>query len=270
MTNRIKDALSPELYSYYKDNRSRYKKYASDLSVLQSKLFKDMVDNGEFPGYKKTYHYEVEEKCIKWMNERYGGKHTFDDFRKIFKDILRNYIFKSDEYYDKCENIICNYSDAQLAQITRKNREHDTAYLASEMLKPNENLVKRLNKVTYLCNPIDDEILDILKFDAVSILSFFAFGSIAYIFKHIIAFIIYILVYLCLLIMCLIDCILGILFNVDFGLPDFDIDKLGSPLRIWQIGGWISGFIVVCILLYSIYQIIEIKFGDKLDKWFQD
>lgn len=106
MANRIKDALSPELYEYYKQNRGKYRKFDSDLSLLQAQLFKGMVDEGVFPATKHRHGWEYECDCVTWLNDITKKINTFNDFRKIFKNRLKNYKFKSPEYYAECERIV--------------------------------------------------------------------------------------------------------------------------------------------------------------------
>lgn len=107
MANRIKDALEPEVYDYYKQHRSKYKRFASDITLLNARLLQGMMADGVLPPKtKKEYNWEREHKCIYWLYNITGKSQTFDDFRKIFKDRLRNFKFKSPEYYDECERII--------------------------------------------------------------------------------------------------------------------------------------------------------------------
>ena len=106
MANRIKDALAPELYEYYKNHRSKYKRFTSDLTLLQAKLFKDMVDNKVFPAAKKKHGWEYECDCTTWLNSVTSKITTFNDFRKLYKNRLKDYKFKSPEYYAECERIV--------------------------------------------------------------------------------------------------------------------------------------------------------------------
>lgn len=106
MANRIKDALSPELYEYYKNHRSKYERFASDLVLLQAKLFKGMVDDKAFHVTKKKHGWEYECDCVTWLNDVTLKINTFSDFRKLYKNRLKKYQFKSPEYYAECEKIV--------------------------------------------------------------------------------------------------------------------------------------------------------------------
>lgn len=104
MANRIKDVLQPELYEYYKCHRGKYKRFASNIALLQAKLFKDMADNGVFP--KKKYGWEYECDCTVWLNDITLKINTFSDFHKLYKNRLKAFKFKSPEYYEECEKIV--------------------------------------------------------------------------------------------------------------------------------------------------------------------
>ena len=104
MTNRIKDVLQPELYEYYKNHRSKYQRFASDIVLLQAKLFKDMVDSGAFT--KKKHGWEYECDCTVWLNDITLKINTFSDFHKLYKNRLKAFKFKSPEYYAECEKIV--------------------------------------------------------------------------------------------------------------------------------------------------------------------
>ena len=104
MTNRIKDVLQPELYEYYKSHRGKYQRFASDIALLQAKLFKDMVDNGVLP--KKKHGWEYECDCTVWLNDITLKINTFSDFHKLYKNRLKAFKFKSPEYYAECEKIV--------------------------------------------------------------------------------------------------------------------------------------------------------------------
>lgn len=124
LEEKIEKHLGAELYEYYCNHREVYAEYTSNLSLLHANIFKDMIEKREFPvKERKPYHYEIERKCIKWLNQKYGQGHTFDNFRKIFKDILKNYRFKSDEYYEQCDRIVKNNMefDSQNESTVEKN-----------------------------------------------------------------------------------------------------------------------------------------------------
>lgn len=104
MANRIKDILQPELYEYYKSHRDKYQRFASDIALLQAKLFKDMVDNGVLP--KKKHGWEYECDCTVWLNDITLKINTFSDFHKLYKNRLKAFKFKSPEYYAECEKIV--------------------------------------------------------------------------------------------------------------------------------------------------------------------
>ena len=104
MANRIKDVLQPELYEYYKSHRGKYQRFASDIALLQAKLFKDMVDNGVLP--KKKHGWEYECDCTVWLNDITLKINTFSDFHKLYKNRLKAFKFKSPEYYAECEKIV--------------------------------------------------------------------------------------------------------------------------------------------------------------------
>lgn len=104
---RIKDALEPQLYEYYKNHRSKYQRYSQDLPTLRLRLFHDMVKDRAFKSERqKKFDPFVERKCSVWLSEITGETKNFDDFRKSFRNILKNYKYKSEKYYRACEEIV--------------------------------------------------------------------------------------------------------------------------------------------------------------------
>lgn len=279
MANRIKDALSPELYEYYKNHRSKYERFASDLVLLQAKLFKGMVDDKAFHVTKKKYGWEYECDCVTWLNDVTLKINTFSDFRKLYKNRLKKYQFKSPEYYAECEKNVAendveyvrsamraqsmridvarNYS----APMPQKDNCNDCVVgegkenKAKEQDKAKENEIKKANgKMT------DKDKDDCWMIMFGFFISFFFLGIIAYVLKHLlfaawvfITFIGY----------CLINAayaFLGIIFNFDTGSgTDWSTDIIGTPLGVWKAGGFIYGAIVVIIVFRCLYELIKNK-----------
>lgn len=117
MTKLIRDILSPEFYDYYKKNQVKYQKFVSDPVMLQAQLFKDMVDEGVFPSKKHKHNWEYECDCTVWLSNVLNKICTFDEFRKLYRDRLKKYKFKSPEYYAECERIVAEHD----VEYVRKN-----------------------------------------------------------------------------------------------------------------------------------------------------
>lgn len=168
MANRIKDTLSPELYEYYKNHRNKYERFASDLILLQAKLFKDMVDDKTFHAIKKRHGWEYECDCTTWLNGITLKINTFSDFRKLYKNRLKNFKFKSPEYYAECEKIVAE-NDVEFvrsAMRAQNMRNHVARNYSApiqkkeeqrELSQPNSNTVchshsTKTNVMTYYKN----------------------------------------------------------------------------------------------------------------------
>lgn len=149
---RIKDALEPQFYEYYKNNRSKYQRYSQDLSTLRLRLFHDMVENGSFKSErKKKFDPFVERKCSVWLSEITGETKNFDDFRKSFRNILKNYKYKSEKYYRACEEIVnenCFFliqEDKPLSQNTEQVKNKSTLFNDT----PNRHPINIDNDIVY-------------------------------------------------------------------------------------------------------------------------
>lgn len=297
MANRIKDTLSPELYEYYKNHRNKYKRFASDLTLLQAKLFKGMVDDKVFPTIKKRHGWEYECDCTTWLNGATSKITTFNDFRKLYKDRLKNYKFKSPEYYAECERIVSENDveyarNAMRAQSMRNyvarnynapmpQEEQPIPSLVSihtnqidpvkaidvnvvaesalNMLKPIEENQEKLKKIASQGRIIQKDDFEYAKFIFAAILSFFVFGGIAYIIKHLLLLAWFLIANIAI---CVINIICGLfclIIGVDCGMMPFTPDYIVDPLQIWQIGGWLYGTVVVVMVCVAIYYKIKNK-----------
>lgn len=300
MANRIKDTLSPELYEYYKNHRNKYKRFASDLTLLQAKLFKGMVDDKVFPTTKKRHGWEYECDCTTWLNGATSKITTFNDFRKLYKDRLKNYKFKSPEYYDECERIVSENDveyarNAMRAQSMRNyvarnynapmtQEEQPMPSLVSihtnqiypvkaidvnvvaesalNMLKPIEENQEKLKNIASQGRIIQKDDFEYAKFIFAAILSFFVFGCIAYVFKHLLALVVYLFGYLSWCAGNIINSIGAILFNYNVETLPLDTSCIPEPFQIWQIGGWIYGAFVVVVICVATYYKIKNLVGE--------
>lgn len=129
---RIKDALEPQLYEYYKNHRSKYQRYSQDLPTLRLRLFHDMVEDGSYKSERqKKFDPFVEHKCSLWLSKITGESKNFDDFRKAFRNILKNYKYKSEKYYRVCEQIV-NENRFSLMQEDKPSMQQNTEQLKNK------------------------------------------------------------------------------------------------------------------------------------------
>ena len=309
MANRIKDTLSPELYEYYKNHRNKYKRFASDLTLLQAKLFKGMVDDKVFPTTKKRHGWEYECDCTTWLNGATSKITTFSDFRKLYKNRLKNYKFKSPEYYAECERIVSenDVEYARNAMRAQSMRNYVARNYNAPMPQEEDQSVSSQNRVIASClsykdrqvipNSIsmqsnflanedkceycptiieyecncnnkdytndkqekdlrDNDKSECLIYCLTLIISFFVFGGIAYIFKHLLLLVWYLTGFIVVAILNIIHSIFCILFDIDGEMWIGDFPEL-SKIEVWQIGGCIYGFIVLAAICIKIYQAIK-------------
>lgn len=297
MANRIKDTLSPELYEYYKNHRNKYKRFASDLTLLQAKLFKGMVDDKVFPTTKKRHGWEYECDCTTWLNGATSKITTFSDFRKLYKNRLKNYKFKSPEYYAECERIVSENDveyarNAMRAQSMRNyvarnynapmpQEEQPIPSLVSihtnqidpvkaidvnvvaesalNMLKPIEENQDKLKKIASQGRIIQKDDFEYAKFIFAAILSFFVFGGIAYVFKHLLALLWYLVSSIGIILFNIVIGFFCFLFDLEGPTGIVDFNNIVSPLTVWQIGGWLYGTVVVVMVCVAIYYKIKNK-----------
>lgn len=309
MANRIKDALSPELYEYYKNHRNKYKRFASDLTLLQAKLFKGMVDDKTFHAIKKRHGWEYECDCTTWLNDITSKINTFSDFRKIFKNRLKNFKFKSPEYYAECEKIVAendvefvrsamraqsmrnyvarNYN-APMPQeedqsVSSQNRviasyqSYKDRQVIPDSISMQSNFPANEDECEYCpviteceCNRNNEDCAnnkqekdlrdngktECLIYCLILIISFFIFGGIAYLFKHLLLLVWYFAGFIIVAILNIIHSIFCILFDINGDMWIGDFPEL-SKIEVWQVGGLIYGTFVLVVICIEIYQNIR-------------
>lgn len=186
-----------------------------------------------FGSFSKFDKYDIENVtrgCIYFLSNKKGKECTFEDFTKEYSERLKHYKWNSKEYYMDCYSI-CHMDE--MTALNKKQRKED-------------NLVS-----LYTCLGL--------------IASFFVLGGVAYVFKHIIAFFWYMLSNICILLFNIVIQIFCILFDLESpsGIVDGGNWNMVSPLEVWQIGGWIYGIFVVCVLIYQFFNWLGNHFANE-------
>ena len=82
------------------------------------------------------------------------------------------------------------------------------------------------------------------------------FGGIAYVFKHLLLLVWYFVGFIIVAILNIIHSIFCILFDINGDMWIGDFPEL-SKIEVWQVGGWIYGFIVLAAICVEIYHAIK-------------
>lgn len=155
--------------------------------------------------------------CVKWLSEITGTSCSFKDFEEEYFDRLKHYSSRQKEYFLECYSIITkekaiNESTKEKTIQNKNNFEHGLFCLSL-------------------------------------IISFFVFGGIAYVFKHLLLLVWYFVGFIIVAILNIIHSIFCILFDINGDMWIGDFPEL-SKIEVWQVGGWIYGifvFVVICI-----------------------
>lgn len=172
----------------------------------------------------------IARECERWAEDHFGIYAELDDFAKHFASELSLYRPYTDKWYLTCFKLC---------------REHNKS----------KNL-KNTDEITFSW---------FIKLTAGLIASFFVFGGIAYVFKHLIALVIYFIGYILWCICNIINSIGAILFNYDVETLPLETDDIPDQLQIWQIGGWCYGTIVACVILWMFFTLLD-KWSNKYTK----
>ena len=165
--------------------------------------------------------------CRMWAVKRFGDHAELNDFAEHFASELSLYRPYTDKWYLTCFKL-CHENSSQ-------NNSEST------------------KTVGFL--PIAGSL----------ILSFFIFGGIAYVFKHLLYLVWFLISNIAILLFNMVVWIFCLLFNLDSPSGMIDFDNMVSPLRIWQIGGWCYGIIITSVLLWQFFMWLG-KMSDRFLK----
>lgn len=162
--------------------------------------------------------------CVKWLSEITGTSCSFKDFEEEYFDRLKHYSSRQKEYFLECYSIITkekaiNESTKEKTIQNKNNFEHGLFCLSL-------------------------------------IMSFFVFGGIAYVFKHLLLLVWYFVGFIIVAILNIIHSIFCILFDINGDMWIGDFPEL-SKIEVWQVGGWIYGIFVVVVICIEICQNIK-------------
>lgn len=188
---------------------------------------------------------DIIKKCTKWICSKLKRKCTFDDFVNDNIERLGNYSRDSEEFYIDCY-YICEKSNPACPNYD---------LISSAVLEHKGELKKIASQYS---SPLDSDTVCSLQWNIGLIASFFVFGGISYVFKHLIAFFWDYAVMIIWSIANFVYSLFCLLFDVDGDGVAFDPDDLlAKPLTVWQVGGWIYGIIIVCILLWEFIKWVD-------------
>lgn len=218
--------------TYYKNTHTiKYRAFDDSWKVVEMQDYRNYhiyrfvqgnyVEDGVLPDNV------IIDLCVKWFSEITGTSCSFKDFEEEYFDRLKHYSSRQKEYFLECYSIIMKE--------------------------------KAINESTKEKTIQNKNIFEHGLFCLFFIMSFFVFGGIAYIFKHLLALMVCLFGYMLWCIANILACIIGLLFNFDPGTLPLDTESIPDPLTIWQIGGWIYGIFVVAVVCGAIYHKIKNK-----------
>lgn len=215
--------------AYYKNTHSiKYRAFDDSWKVVEMQDYRNYhiyrfvqgnyVEDGVLPDNV------IIDLCVKWFSEITGTSCSFKDFEEEYFDRLKHYSSRQKEYFLECYSI-----------ITKEKAINENT---------KEKTIQNKNNFEHGL------------FCLFFIMSFFVFGGIAYVFKHLLLLVWYFVGFIIVAILNIIHSIFCILFDINGDMWIGDFPEL-SKIEVWQVGGWIYGFIVLAAICVEIYHAIK-------------